>query len=132
LNEVETIQMKSLYALAAVIAFSAAPAFAGEGHVSTNSLAKMGLAGMQTMNDAQGMNIRGLSVAVVSGGSIATIHGEGGSASSFNTYFAAGHKSAEGSNVSFAADGTIKTYGSHVMTTTNFVVAGGASQASAK
>ena len=41
----------------------------------------------------------GFSVAVVAGGSIATIHGEGGSASSFNTYFAAGHKSAEGSNV---------------------------------
>jgi hypothetical protein len=92
----------------------------------------MGLAGMQTMNDAQGMNIRGLSIAVVSGSSIATIAGEGGSAASTNSYFAAGHKSAEGSNVSFAADGTIKTYGSHVMTTTNFVVAGGASQASAK
>ena len=51
--------MKSLYALAAIVAFSAVPAFAGEGHVSTNSLAKMGLAGMKTMNDAQGMQIRG-------------------------------------------------------------------------
>ena len=124
--------MKSLYAIAAIVALSAAPAFAGEGHVTTNSLAKMGLAGMKAMDDAQGMQVRGLSVAVVAGGSIATIHGEGGSASSFNTYFAAGHKSAEGSNIGGAADGTVKTYGNHVMTTTNFVAAGGASQASAK
>ena len=124
--------MKSLYAIAAIVALSAVPAFAGEGHVSSNSLANMGLAGLQTMNDAQGMQVRGLSVAVVAGGSIATINGDGGSASSFNTYFAAGHKSAEGSNISGAADGTVKTYGNHVMTTTNFVVAGGASQASAK
>ncbi len=124
--------MKSLYALAAIVALSAAPTFAGEGHVTTNSLAKMGLASMKSMDDAQGMNIRGLSIAVVSGSSVAGIHGEGGAAASTNTYFAAGHKSAQGSNVSFAADGTIKTYGNHVTTTTNFVAAGGASQASAK
>ncbi len=124
--------MKSLYAIAAIVALSAAPTFAGEGHVTPNSLAKMGLAGMKAMDDAQGMQVRGLSVAVVAGGSIATINGVGGSASSFNTYFAAGHKSAEGSNISGAADGTVKTYGNHVMTVTNFVAAGGASQASAK
>lgn len=91
--------MKSLYALAAIVAFSAVPAFAGEGHVSTNSLAKMGLAGMKTMNDAQGMQIRGTSIAVVAGVSYAHISGEGGSAGSINGYFAAGHHSASGANL---------------------------------
>jgi hypothetical protein len=129
---VEIFQMKSLFALAALVAISATPAFAGEGHVSSKSLANMGLAGMKAMDDAQGMTVRGLSIAVVSGSSIAGIAGEGGGAASTNSYFAAGHKSAEGSNVSYAADGTIKTNGNHVTTTTNFVVAGGASQASAK
>ncbi len=124
--------MKSLYALAAIVALSAAPTFAGEGHVTTNSLAKMGLASMKSMDDAQGMNIRGLSVAVVSGSSTATIHGFGGAASSTNSYFAAGHKQAQGSNLSFAADGVITTHGSHVSSVTLFVAAGGASQASAK
>jgi hypothetical protein len=124
--------MKSLYAVAAIVALSAVPTFAGEGHVTTNSLAKMGLAGMKSMDDAQGMNIRGLSIAVVSGGSIAGIHGNGGAAASVNTYFASGKKSAEGSNLSYAVDGTITTHGNHVTTVTNFVAAGGASQASAK
>ena len=124
--------MKSLIALAALVAFSAVPAFAAEGHVSSKSLANMGLAGMHQMNDAQGMTVRGLSVAVVSGKSTASIAGFGGSASSTNSYFAAGHKSAEGTNLSVAADGNITTHGYHVTTTTNFVAAGGLSTASAK
>ena len=124
--------MKSLYALAAIVALCAAPAFAGEGHVSSKSLANMGLTGLKTMDDAQGMTVRGLSIAVVSGQSIATISGDGGSAASTNSYFAAGHKSAEGSNVSFAADANVKTWGNHVMVNANIVAAGGASQASAK
>jgi hypothetical protein len=126
------LEMKSLFALAALVAFSAVPAIAGEGHVSSKSLANMGLAGMKAMDDAQGMQVRGLSIAVVSGKSTATISGEGGHASSTNSYFAAGHKSADGANLSVAADGTIKTYGNHVITTTNFVAAGGFSTASAK
>jgi hypothetical protein len=124
--------MKSLFAFAAIVAISAVPAIAGEGHVSSKSLANMGLAGMKSMDDAQGMTVRGLSIAVVGGGSIAGIGGNGGGAASVNTYFAAGHKSAQGSNISYAADGTVKTNGNHVTTTTNFVLAGGASQASAK
>jgi hypothetical protein len=123
--------MKSLYALATIVAFSAVPAFAGEGHVSTNSLAKMGLAGMKTMNDAQGMAIRGLSIAVVSGESHAHISGEGGSASSENEYFAAGHHSASGANVSFAVAGDIKTKGDDLKINVGFVAAGGFSTAKA-
>ena len=124
--------MKSLFALAAIVALSAAPAFAGDGQVSAKSLANMGLSGMKAMDDAQGMTVRGLSIAVVSGKSTATIHGDGGSATSTNSYFAAGHKSADGTNVSFAADANIKVYGSHVVVNANIVAAGGASTASAK
>ncbi|HEV8003086.1 MAG TPA: hypothetical protein VGP63_24585 [Planctomycetaceae bacterium] len=123
--------MKSLYALAAIVAFSAVPAFAAEGHVSSNSLAKMGLADMKSMNDAQGMTVRGTSVAVVFGLSHATISGEGGSASSVNGYFAAGHHSANGTNVSFAASGDITTHGDYTRTSIDFVAAGGASSAHA-
>jgi hypothetical protein len=123
--------MKSLYALAAVIAFSAAPAFAGEGHVSTNSLAKMGLAGMKTMNDAQGMTVRGLSIAVVSGQSMAEIAGEGGDAASQNSYFAKGHHSASGANLSAAASGDVTIKGDDVKVNFGFVAAGGFSTAKA-
>ena len=55
----EAQQMKTLLSIASVLVLSAAPAFAGEGHVSNQSLAKMGLSGMQTMSDAQGSQIRG-------------------------------------------------------------------------
>jgi hypothetical protein len=79
--------MKSLFALAAVIAFAAAPAFAGEGHVSHKSLSNMGLSGMKSMTDAQGMGVRGLSIAVVTGDSNVNL-GHGNSADS--QFFAAG------------------------------------------
>ena len=127
--------MKTLLSIASVLVLSAAPAFAGEGQISKQSLNKMGLSGMQTMTDSQGQQVRGLSVAVAAGGSIAFIGGEGGGAASVNTYFAAGHKTASGDNVSFAADGstTSVTVGSHTttVTTVNFVAAGGASSAKA-
>jgi hypothetical protein len=127
--------MKILLGIASVIAFSVAPALAGEGRVSDQSLAKMGLSGMKAMSDAQGMHVRGLSIAVVGGISTATIHGSGGTATSTNFYFAAGKHSATGNNLSGAADlsSTITTSGPHVTTTTtvNIVAAGGFSSASA-
>jgi hypothetical protein len=123
--------MRHLLSLFCVIGLSAAPALAGDGHVARQSLAKMGLAGMQVMTDDQGMQVRGTSIAVVAGGSIAFIGGEGGGAASVNTYFAAGHKTASGNNVSFAVSGTISTSGDVVTSTTNFVAAGGASSAKA-
>jgi hypothetical protein len=124
--------MKSVFALATIVAFSAVPALAGDGQVSSKSLAKMGLAGMKTMDDAQGMTVRGTSVAVVFGISHATISGEGGSASSVNGYFAAGHHSASGANASFAASGDVTIHGDdHTKVSIDFVAAGGFSTAHA-
>jgi len=119
--------MKSILAFASVVAFSVAPAFAGEGQVSNPSLAKMGLSGMKAMSDAQGMNVRGLSVAVVGGFSQASIHSGGGEASSTNFYFAAGKHSASGANLSGAA--ALNVSGYH--TSLTVVAAGGFSTASA-
>jgi len=119
--------MKSILAFASVVAFSVAPAFAGEGQVSNPSLAKMGLSGMKAMSDAQGMNVRGLSIAVVGGFSQASIHSGGGEASSTNFYFAAGKHSANGANLSGAA--ALNVNGYH--TSLTVVAAGGFSTASA-
>jgi hypothetical protein len=91
----------------------------------------MGLAGMKTMNDAQGMQIRGTSIAVVAGVSFAHISGEGGSAGSINGYFAAGHHSASGANLSAAAAGDVTIKGDDVKVNFGFVAAGGFSTAKA-
>jgi hypothetical protein len=126
--------MKSLIAFASVAAFAVCPAFAAQGTISHHSLAKMGLAGMNTMADSQGMQIRGLSVKV-GGGSSATISGVGGTATSHNYYSADGKHSAEGDNASVAGDltSTTVTIGSHSAskTTVNVIGAGGFSSASA-
>ena len=70
--------MKIVLCMASLVAFAVTPAFAGEGHVSNRSLANMGLAGMKTLSDSQGMQVRGLSIAIAGGGSIASINGVGG------------------------------------------------------
>jgi hypothetical protein len=125
--------MKILLGVASVVAFSMVPALAGEGRVSHQSLANMGLAGMTTMSDAQGMQLRGLS-AQAGGWSSATLNGVGGTASSTNFYYASGKKEASGANLSVAGDvsTTIVTHGSHVstITTANVIFAGGFSSAS--
>jgi hypothetical protein len=123
--------MKTLLSIASVLVLSAAPALAGDGQVSHKSLAKMGLSGMQTMSDTQGMKIRGTSVAVVAGISYAHISGEGGSAGSVNGYFAAGHHSASGANLSVAATGDVSVRGDDVHVSVDFVAAGGFSTAHA-
>jgi hypothetical protein len=127
--------MKTLLGIASVVALSVTPSFASEGHVSSQSLAKMGLTNMQVMSDAQGMQVRGLSIAVVGGFSSATISGVGGTASSSNFYFAAGKHSASGNNASVAGDTTTTSvsFGPFTAskTTTNVVGAGGFSSASA-
>jgi hypothetical protein len=56
--------MKTLFALAAVVGLSVAPAFAGDGQISNRSLARMGLPGMKALSDTEGMSIRGTSIAV--------------------------------------------------------------------
>jgi hypothetical protein len=118
--------MKTLLSVASVLVLAAAPALAGDGQVSQKSLNKMGLSGMQTMTDSQGHQIRGLSIAVVGGGSIAFIGTRDGGAASVNTYFAAGKHSATGNNFSVA--GTL-TVGRGISATV--VGAGGSSSASA-
>ena len=90
--------MKNLIALASVLALSVVPAFAAEGHVSDQSLAKMGLTGMKTMTDTQGLQIRGMS-ATAGGYSIASVPGAGAA----STTYASGSHSAEAAGVSIAA-----------------------------
>jgi hypothetical protein len=123
--------MKSLFALAAIVAFSAAPAFAGEGQVSSNSLAKMGLSSLKSMDDAQGMTIRGTSIAIASGTSFAFQFGQGGGAGSTNTSTGVGKNSASQNNFSVAGQSNIVTVGPFVATATHVIGAGGAASASA-
>jgi hypothetical protein len=124
--------MKSLYALAAIVAFSAAPAFAADGHVSHNSLANMGLSSLKSMDDAQGMTVRGMSYTYASGTSFAVQFGGGGAAGSVNTSTGIGHKSASQNNFSVAGQTEIVTVGPFVATATHVIGAGGASSATAK
>jgi hypothetical protein len=49
--------MKTLFSIASVLVLSAGPAWAGDGQVSDHSLATMGLSGLRSLSDAQGMNI---------------------------------------------------------------------------
>jgi hypothetical protein len=51
--------MKTLVGFAFFVVISSAQAFAADGNVPHSSLAKMGLSGMQRMDDARGMQIRG-------------------------------------------------------------------------
>jgi hypothetical protein len=130
--------MKSLIALATV-AMLAVPAFAGEGHVSNQSLAKMGLSGMKAMADSQGTQIRGLAIAVAGGAGYSHISGVGGSSGEATFYFAADQgkhsANASGDNAAISGDltSTVKTYGNHVSTTTtvNVIGSGGFSSAHA-
>jgi hypothetical protein len=57
--------MKILVALVTVVSLSAAPALAGDSQIPNRSLARMGLQGMTTMSDADGMSIRGQAILVV-------------------------------------------------------------------
>jgi hypothetical protein len=127
--------MKTLLGFASVLAFAVAPACAGEGHVSSQSLAKMGLSGMKTMSESQGMKIRGLSIAIAGGGSVASINGVGGTAIGNNFYFSANDHKASGYNLTYATDTQTVTSVSHgqitVISTTNTIAAGGFSSASA-
>ena len=47
--------------VAVLVWLSAAPAFAGEGHVPQSPLRSLGLAGMEIVSDAEGMQVRGMS-----------------------------------------------------------------------
>jgi hypothetical protein len=51
--------MKNAVAVVVLLALVAVPAFAGDGNVSQGTLSSLGLGGIQTMSDAQGMQVRG-------------------------------------------------------------------------
>ena len=55
--------MKLFLGVAAIVCLTAASAKAGDGQLSSHSLAALGLGGMQAMSDDQGLDIRGLGVA---------------------------------------------------------------------
>lgn len=70
--------MKFVLAFASVLMFSIAPAFAGDGSLPQDSLARMGLGGMKKLSDRGGMAIRGqtayaFSYSYVTGGTTYTI-----------------------------------------------------------
>jgi hypothetical protein len=102
-DPVEQSVMK-IFALASILAFAALPAFAGEGQISTHSLNNMGLSGLHLMTDAQGMHVRGLSIATVSGGTGAHVIGAGGGSSFYASGSGSGTHSASGDSASSASD----------------------------
>jgi hypothetical protein len=55
--------MKTVLTFAAIVCLSALPAYSADGQVSKSTLAHLGLAGLTTLSDAQGLEIRGLGVA---------------------------------------------------------------------
>jgi hypothetical protein len=55
--------MKTLLTVAAIVCLSALPAYSADGQVSKSTLALLGLSGLTTLSDAQGLEIRGLGVA---------------------------------------------------------------------
>jgi len=73
--------MKYLLMIIAVVMIFAAPVLANDGNVSNDTLAKMGLSGMNAMSDAQGTSVRGMGFAyvnvtiyLVSGASTVTVN----------------------------------------------------------
>ena len=56
--------MRRFIPLACILAFAGAPAIAGDGQVSQQSLSRMGLAGMKVVPDREAMHIRGQSIAI--------------------------------------------------------------------
>jgi hypothetical protein len=83
--------MRTFAAVVAVLALVAAPALAGDGNVPRGTLSSMGLSGLKTMSDAQGLKVRGMgAIATVSGESSAIQAGVGGLAAATSDYFALG------------------------------------------
>lgn len=99
--------MKNLLAILAVVALSAGAAVAGDGNVPQSTLSSMGLSGLKSMTDTQGLNVRGMgAIASVSGSSFAVQVGLGGLATAQSDYFGLGFgvevAGAEGASISQA------------------------------
>ena len=120
--------MKTLFGAVSVIALGLSPVLAGEGNLSNQSLAKMGLAGMKTLSDNQGMQLRGLA-AQAGGWSSTTLIAVGGTTSETTAAYGAGHTRANTTDlsVSGAASVTTTNHGSYGYL--NIIAAGGVSSA---
>lgn len=118
--------MKTFLGAVSAIALCVTPALAGEGTLSNQSLAKMGLAGMKALSDGEGMQLRGLATQA-GGWSSTTLIAVGGTTSSTNYAYAADQHSATTANlsVSGAVSTTSNNNGSN--TYLNIIAAGGVS-----
>src|SRR5579872_3538389 len=114
--------MKKLLGAVSALALCVTPVFAGEGNVSHQSLAKMGLVGMKAMSDSDGMQLRGLSTQA-GGWSSTTLIAVGGETSSTNFSYAADKKSATTANLSVS--GAVSVSNNNVWL--NVIAAGGTS-----
>ena|SRR5580704_14983671 len=120
--------MKTLFGAVSVIALGLSPVVAGEGNLSNQALARMGLVGMKSLSDAQGMQLRGLA-AQAGGWSSTTLIAVGGTTGTTNYAYAGDQHSASTANlsVSGALTSTSSNYGSH--TYVDVIAAGGLSAA---
>jgi hypothetical protein len=120
--------MKSLFGAVSVIALGLSPVLAGEGNLSNQSLARMGLAGMKTLSDGQGMQLRGLS-AQAGGWSSTTLIAVGGTTGETTSAYGAGQHSA--STADLSVSGAVSTTSTNHGTYTylDVIAAGGISSA---
>lgn len=89
-----------------LVVFLSASVFAGDVQVSQQTLAKMGLAGMDRVSDGQGMEIRGTGSSALVFGIVSASGGPTKTYFKVNPHFAAGGKVSFGSG-SFAAGGSV-------------------------
>lgn len=120
--------MKTLFGAVSVIALGLSPVVAGEGNLSNQTLARMGLAGMQSLSDAQGMQLRGLA-AQAGGWSSTTLVALNGATSSTNYAYAADKHSASTANLSVSGAVTSTSTNHGTYTYANIIAAGGLSGA---
>ena len=105
--------------LVACVALVAGTANAG-GQISDNTLAQMGLSGLQTMSDLQGTEVRGMGFAAVGGISVAS-SGHSVAADGYVAVSTGSNALAAGASVS-----SVKTTGIFNIPVSGVVAAGGA------
>lgn len=100
---------------AAILVAASTSARAAEGVPSNDTLAAMGLTGLNVISDNEGLNIRGMGYngASAFGQSFAVVSTKGATAGSTNGYKASGKKLAAGANLSFAEVEVSQGKGSH-------------------
>lgn len=94
---------------AALMASAASTAAAHDGAIDNNTLAAMGLSGVQIVSDQEASSVRGNGFAIAAGGSFAFVGSHHAAAGSANGYLAAGHHFAGGVNGSVAGKTVTRT-----------------------